>query len=93
MTEIKHEIQRVLKLALHEDRGFGDLTSDSIFTDEKAEGEFLSKHEGVLCGLDAISIGYRLLSDEINAFSDKSDGEFTETGEKIADFLPVSVSY
>ncbi len=84
MTEIKHEIERVLKLALQEDRGFGDLTSDSIFKDEKAEGEFLSKHEGVLCGLDAISISYSLLSDEIKTTSYKSDGDITKPGDVIA---------
>jgi len=85
MTEIRQEIERVLQVALHEDRGFGDLTSDSIFENENAEGLFLSKDEGVLCGLTAISSGYGLLSAEIKTVYHKKDGESVCTGDVIAE--------
>lgn len=84
MKNITHEIRRILSFALDEDRGFGDLTSASIFSDETGTGTFTSKSEGILCGIDSIAEGYGLVNPEISVEFFKHDGDRIRKGTHIA---------
>jgi nicotinate-nucleotide pyrophosphorylase (carboxylating) len=84
MKNITHELRRVLTIALDEDRGFGDLTSASIFSDETGTGTFTSKNNGILCGADSIAEGYGLIDPKISVELFKSDGDKIEKGTDIA---------
>ena len=84
MKNITHELRRVLTIALDEDRGFGDLTSASIFSDETGNGTFTSKNEGILCGVDSIAEGYGLIDPQISVEFFKNDGDRIVKGTEIA---------
>lgn len=83
---IKLQLQTLIKKALAEDIGMGDLSTSAIFTkNETASGMYTAKADGVLAGLEAIETGYRLLeaSPQVTLF--KKDGEPVKKGEKIAE--------
>jgi len=84
MNNITSEIRRVLTIALDEDRGFGDLTSASIFTDETGTGTFTSKADGILCGADSITEGYGLIDPVISVEFLKHEGDQIRKGTDIA---------
>ncbi|MGF1669266.1 MAG: carboxylating nicotinate-nucleotide diphosphorylase [Balneolaceae bacterium] len=84
MSEIASELKKVLQIALDEDRGFGDLTSKSIFSDETADGRFIAKESGILCGSGAIPAGYGLIDPEISIKLFIEDGEPIQPGDVIA---------
>lgn len=80
------ELNRILQNAFTEDIAMGDLTTDSIFSeDQQGKGIYTAKAEGVLAGLAAIETGYRMLdaSATVNLF--KNDGQTVKKGEKIAE--------
>lgn len=79
------QLEKILKDAFAEDLGMGDLTTSSIFTiPQKKTGIYTAKADGVLAGLEAIKIGYKLLDDEAEVFFLKKDGDSVSKGEEIA---------
>lgn len=68
-----------------EDIGEGDVTTDSIFpTGSKGSIVFLAKEEGVFCGENIITTGFKLLNSEIDVHLNVSDGDFIQIGQKLA---------
>lgn len=68
--------KEVVKRALAEDLGSGDLTSANIFPpDHQSKAAFLVKEECVLCGLPAVQEIFNQLSPEISFVSYKKDGD------------------
>ncbi len=76
----------LLKQALSEDLGMGDLTSNSIFNvTDFANGSFTAKADGVLAGLSVLELTYPLLSNEVSIFPYKKDGDLVAKGQVIAE--------
>jgi len=68
--------KEVVKQALEEDLGSGDLTSSNIFPPTHySKAAFLVKKECVLCGLPVAQEVFRQLSSEISFISHKKDGD------------------
>lgn len=79
------ELRFILQNALKEDLGFGDLSSESIFTkDHTSRGYFTAKSTGVLAGLPVIEETYRLLDASIEATLTARDGDRINAGDSIA---------
>ncbi len=79
-------IDKIIRAALHEDLGWGDVTTDSIISDEvQIAGNFIAKQEGVLCGIEVCKRVFTLLDDSIVFNIYKKDGEKVVKGDVIAD--------
>lgn len=77
--------QKIIRKALEEDLGMGDLTTNSIFTkDTSSSGTFTAKADGVLSGLDCISLVYEELDGSVSVELLKKDGDSVSKGELIA---------
>ena len=71
-----HLFSKIVKKALKEDIGMGDITTANIFNDpEIAKGIFLSKAEGIISGLDVIEIAYHQFCGETKVTLLKKDGD------------------
>jgi nicotinate-nucleotide pyrophosphorylase (carboxylating) len=80
----KLKLQDIIREALAEDLGFGDLTSDFFPDDHNSTGIFTTKADGVLAGLDVITEVYHQLDDSVNVDLYKEDGDIVQNGEEIA---------
>ncbi|MCT8139525.1 carboxylating nicotinate-nucleotide diphosphorylase [Anaerobacillus sp. CMMVII] len=81
----KLRLRAMLAAFLEEDLGTGDLTSESIFTEKDfGFGVFVAKEDGVFCGEEIISQGFKLLNDRISVDLHLSDGALVKKGDKIA---------
>lgn len=79
-------LQKLISEALSEDLGMGDLTTDSIFSEnEIGSGLFIAKADGVIAGLDCISLIYESLASSIEVTLLKKDGERVIKGDLIAE--------
>ncbi len=76
----------LIKMALEEDLGEkGDITSESIFSDETGRYMLISKERGILCGIDIFTRVYKAVDSEILVTEHFSDGEDIKPGDIIAD--------
>ncbi len=83
-SDIK-EIIAIIKNALEEDIGKGDITTESIVPEnERYSGYFIAKEAGIVAGLSVAEYTFRELSDNIIFKSFISDGSKVSTGDKIA---------
>ena len=75
-------IDPVLRNALLEDIGAGDLTTESIVSPNlAATGDFVAKQNLILAGWPLVSRIFRLLSADMDVTSSRSDGELILVGE------------
>lgn len=84
MSVIADHIESTLISAFAEDHGFGDITSEAIFNGQHSDGVFIAKSDGILSGVDAISIGYLLMDPDIIIDTIKQDGDLLRSGDEIA---------
>jgi len=78
-------IRELLEMALREDIGSGDITSDSVVpADTMAKGTILSKDEGIIAGLDVAGEIFRMLDPEIDFRKLVSDGEQIHQKQELA---------
>ncbi|SMC75344.1 carboxylating nicotinate-nucleotide diphosphorylase [Sporomusa malonica] len=78
-------VEELLRQALKEDIGVGDITSQAIFTeDHYSEGYLLAREDMVLAGKDIFSRVYSLLSRNIKIAFRYNDGAQIPAGEKFA---------
>lgn len=81
----KTELRSILRTALQEDLGFGDLTSSTIFSkDHISTGTFTAKANGILAGLPVTEETYKLLDDDIEINLKAKDGDRVQSGDTIA---------
>jgi len=79
------KIDKIIKNALDEDIGEGDITSFlTIGDDEKTSMAFVSRENIVVCGLDIIARLFEIFDSKIEFSPLKKDGEIAKNGEKIA---------
>jgi len=78
-------IDKIVRRALEEDLGRGDITSEAIVPPDKAtEGFFLSKSQGVLAGMPYVQAAFRLLDGDIEIKPLVRDGGAVAKGTVIA---------
>ncbi len=75
----------ILKLALREDIGTGDITTEStIAADATITGDFISRVDGVVCGTFVAARCFELVDPSIVFTPIKNEGEKVKAGESIA---------
>ncbi len=84
MIENDTAVKRIIQLAIEEDLGFGDLTTDAI-VNPKAKGKAtLVAREGlVLAGLPIFGMVFYAMSPEIELEEYYSDGDFVPAGKNV----------
>ena len=81
----KDYISNVVRGALSEDIGEGDITTNSIVPSGiKVRGEFLAKSNGVICGLAFVETAFRILDENIKFIPKINDGDNVTVGHIIA---------
>lgn len=82
----KFFVEKHVKLALEEDIGFGDITTESLTNDEDFMRCFLNTREdGILCGTEVFETVFKILSNKIEIRWYKKDGDKIKSGDKIAE--------
>ncbi len=78
-------LDRIIRNALQEDLGQGDVTTDSIFdSGQKACGHFIVREEGVIAGITVAARVFGLLDDRVVLFPRVQDGERVGKGQIVA---------
>lgn len=81
----KLALDELLRRSLLEDIGFGDITSEAIFTeDHVSKGYLIAKENLVLAGIGVFYRSFALLDDRVQIIPCYTDGNFIQKGEKIA---------
>ncbi len=70
-----------LEQYLQEDLGFGDITSDTLFSNEQAEAVIIAKSDCIVAGIEEIEKLFRLFDLKIE--SKAKDGEFVKKDSEI----------
>lgn len=68
-------IDKYILAALREDMTSGDITTDSILKDEKAEVNLIAKGKGILAGLDVFKRVFEILDEDVTFEFYFSDGD------------------
>ena len=78
-------LKEMLELALKEDTGTGDITTELLIPPQKnAEAGIIAREEGVIAGLDIAGAVFKLVDNRLNFMQKISDGEKVEKGSVIA---------
>ncbi|MGH3456953.1 carboxylating nicotinate-nucleotide diphosphorylase [Aeromicrobium sp.] len=81
----RHQIERVVDLALEEDAPFGDLTSQAFLpAGALATADLVAREPGVLAGAEVFSIAMSRRDFSVKVTSATADGETFETGDVLA---------
>jgi nicotinate-nucleotide pyrophosphorylase (carboxylating) len=78
-------VDKIIKNALEEDLGWGDVTTDStIPADAKISGVFIAKEQGVVCGIQVCKRVFELLDSTILFEIKLDDGQKVQKGDILA---------
>jgi len=78
-------VKEIVKRALEEDLGIGDLTSATLFTPaDKGCGEIIARQEGIIAGLPVADLVFQLAPPGCNFIPLVVDGRRVEAGQKVA---------
>lgn len=79
------QFMSIVKRALREDIGRGDITTDAIISEtDRALGVIFAKEEGVLCGVDIAQCVFEQIDETIDFQKQLSDGNHLSPGGTIA---------
>ena len=82
---MQFEIERIVRAALVEDIGLGDVTTEvTVVRDTVARAELVAKEDFTLAGLDVAAEVFRILDPEVSFEKIFSDGHSVRKGEVIA---------
>jgi len=88
MPHLSSEVLSVLKFALAEDVGSGDVTTDGIVPlDAKLRGQIVAKQVGVVAGLDIAQQVFQLLDAHVEFISRAEEGTAVKAGDVLADLF------
>lgn len=77
-------VERLVDLAIEEDLGRGDVTTDALMLDEvKAEGQIIAKEELVICGLDLAEYVFARVGPRLRVSTLVSDGDELSAGDEV----------
>lgn len=83
----QYYIDDLIKNALKEDINYIDVTTDYLIEDDRVSSAvFLSKDDGIVCGVEIAARVFTLLDDGIQMEILKKDGAFVQKGDIIAKF-------
>lgn len=88
-TEVsdKEWLNDLIDVALAEDIGGGDVTTDAIIGDqEKAKAVWIAKQDGVVAGLDAAKFVFQKLDEDIDWNPLTENGDRVKNGDVILEF-------
>lgn len=86
MVLMQFQIDDIIKSALLEDINYIDVTTDYLVDDEKiSTAKYVSKDDGVLCGIDVAMRVFRLLDENARCEVFIKDGEKVKKGDVIAE--------
>jgi nicotinate-nucleotide pyrophosphorylase (carboxylating) len=69
------EVRRIVQLALDEDLGWGDITTQALIDASwTARGLIIAKEDGVLCGVDVVEQVFKLLDPDLRVEKYEQDG-------------------
>ena len=75
-------LERIVRNALEEDIGRGDLTTSSVvFGDAKGEAVFCARAPLVLCGLPVIHTVFQLIDEHVRVSNERTDGDALVAGD------------
>lgn len=78
------EIRPVIILALKEDIGEGDITTNAIFQgSEQSEAVIIANQDGIFCGGDVVKIIFNEIDPMVKVSVLKKDGKEVKKGEKV----------
>lgn len=78
-------IDKIIELAVEEDLGLGDITSDNIFSpSDKAVAVFVAKDDMVVCGADIAAQVFDYIDPNLKFKMTVKEGAFVKKGAKIA---------
>jgi len=78
------KINKIIENALIEDIGNGDITSESIFLDNKIlSASIVTREETVVCGVEVAERVFRMLDDRVKCKKLIKDGEHAKKGDVI----------
>lgn len=84
MIENDTAVKRIIQLAIEEDLGFGDLTTDAIVGPNAGGKATLIAREGlVLAGLPVFEMVFHAMSPDIEVEEYYSDGDFVQAGKNV----------
>ena len=79
-------VEEHVKNALQEDIGFGDVTTESIISEDKIfEAKLTSRVEGIVCGLEVFKTVFKVLSDKVEVNLLFKDGNKITKGDVLAE--------
>ena len=79
-------IDRIIKNALQEDLGWGDVTTDSTIPDTAViRGNFIAKEEGIICGIEVCRRVFEMVDRSIDFQARMKDGQIASKGDIIAE--------
>jgi len=79
------ELEDIVKRALAEDIGSGDVTTDSLIPeDATGTGAVQVRQGGIIAGLDVLLMTFRIVDPAINVTLFKHDGDTVEPGDLVA---------
>ena len=83
----KFYVDNLIKKAIEEDINYIDVSSDFLFSDkDTTTAKFVSKADGVLCGIDVAMRVFELLDDSFQSKIYFNDGDKIKKGDLIAEF-------
>ncbi len=78
------QIRPLIKMAIEEDLGTGDVTSEILFNDDEMDkSNIVSREEIVVCGMDIIGEILRLYDERLKLKVKINDGESAHVGSKL----------
>jgi nicotinate-nucleotide pyrophosphorylase (carboxylating) len=78
-------LKKLIRQALKEDIGKGDITSEAIIPAEmKFAGKIIAKEDGMIAGLEVAGLCFHLLDPEIDFQAELEDGSAVQRGDIIA---------
>ncbi len=82
---INDKFDSIIFACFDEDMPYGDITTESVISDGTiAEGYFIAKDSGVICGLEIAKRVFELAGGNVELKCLVNDGEWIEKGQKIA---------
>ena len=77
--------QHLIEIALKEDMGSGDITTDNLVdSDLEGKGVIIAKEPFVIAGFDVACQVFKYLNADVIVISDYTDGDFVKQGKTIA---------
>lgn len=79
-------IDEHVKNSLKEDIGFGDITTDFLYSDKDTiKAKLNTREDGIVCGLAVLKSVFNILSNEVNIKTYFEDGDEIKKGDTIAE--------